>query len=205
MRFDEANLSPFLSDDEGTSGEVVSTEAETPEEVKTYTEEEVQAMIAEASNKAVQERLARERKKLSAEKDKAVAEAEKLAKMTASEKIEHELAKAQAELTELRAEKAKAEMTQIAKQMLSADGLSNVPDAIVSLLIGDDAEATSEAVKAFSATYQMAVQEGIRDALKGSTPKKGGGATLTKDEILSIPDTSKRLQAIRENFELFKQ
>lgn len=203
MRINELAY-PYLDADEGAVGATETTETEA-DEPKTYTEEEVQQLIADATNKAVEDRLARERKKFNAEKDKAVQEAEKLAKMTASEKTEHELAKAQAELTELRAEKAKAEMMTTAKQMLSADGLNNVPDALVRMLITDDAEATAEAVKAFSATYQVAINEGIKDALKGDTPKKGGSSQLTKEEILAIPNQKERLKAINENLDLFKQ
>jgi len=199
---------PFLSDDEATgvveSTETEQTAAEEPEQ-QTFTMDEVQKMIAEASNKAVQERIARERKKFTAEKDKAVAEAEKLAKMTASEKLEHQLATAQAELEVLKTEKAKAEMLATAKQMLEADGLSNMPEAVVKVLITDDADVTAEAVKSFSASYQMAVQEGIRNALKGDTPKKGGNSVLTKEEILAISNTKDRLKAINENLDLFKK
>lgn len=39
--------------------------------------------------------------------------------------------------------------------------------------------------------------------LRGTIPEKS--ASQKKDDILSIKDTSKRLQAIRENMDLFRQ
>lgn len=205
MRFNEL-ATPYYSDEEnGGVVESAEPEAEEEAEARTYTEEEVQQRVNEAVNQAVKERLARERKKMTAEKDKAVAEAEKLAKMSASEKLEHQLATAREELEVLKTEKARAEMLATAKQMLEADGLKNVPDAVVKVLITDDADATAEAVKSFSASYQLAVQEGIKETLKGETPKRGGNSALTKEEILSISNTKERLRAINENLDLFKK
>ena len=87
--------------------------------------------------------------------------------------------------------------------MLKADGLT-IPDEIVSVLVTDTAEGTSDAVKAFSGMFQKAVENAVREKLAGSEPKKGTASAMSKEDILAIKDTHKRLKAIEENMELFK-
>jgi hypothetical protein len=53
--------------------------------------------------------------------------------------------------------------------------------------------------------YQTAVNDGIKAALKGSTPHKGGASNITKEQILSIKDDMKRIKAIEENIDLFRK
>lgn len=163
---------------------------------KTYTDEEVDAIVAK--------KLAREKKKNEQAIKDAVAEAQKLAQMDEAERAKHEHEELMKELTALRQERAREEMTKTARGILKSNGI-NADDALVSMLIRDDAEQTAEAVKSFSALFASAVQDGIKDALRGNTPAKGPAPTITKEEILAIEDRTKRLKAINENLNLFQK
>ncbi len=178
--------------------EVTETTAEEPQ-TRTYTDAEVDEII----NK----RFAKWQKSQQKAVDDAVRkveEAQKLAQMTEKEKADYERAELEKELKALKAEKAHSEMVKTARQMLKADNLT-VSEDIINVLVADDAEQTAKAVKAFSAMYQTAVNDGIKAALKGSTPHKGGASNITKEQILSIKDDMKRIKAIEENIDLFRK
>ena len=169
------------------------------EEEKKYTDKDVDAIIdkkfaawQQKQDKAIAEAVAK------------VEEAHKLAQMTEKEKLDHEREAERQELAALRAEKAHAEMVGTARTLLKNDGIT-IPDEIINVLVTDNAETTSAAVKAFSAMYQNAVNEGVKAQVAGSEPKKGSVAsTLSKEEIMAEKDTNKRLQLIEENMQAFE-
>lgn len=168
----------------------------TTEEVKAeakYTDADVDAIInkkfaswQEKQDKAIAEAVAK------------VEEANRLAQMNDKEKADHERKQMEDELAMLKAEKAHNTMMTTARNMLKADGLT-IPDEIVSVLVTDTAEGTSEAVKAFSGLFQKAVDEAVKDKLAGSEPKKGASSALTKEQIMAIKDDRERLKAIKDN------
>lgn len=170
-------------------------EAEVKEEPKKeeprYTDADLDRIISE--------KFSRWQKK----QEEAVNEAKKLAEMNAQQKAEYERDQLQKELDSLRAEKTRAEMTKTARQMLKEEAV-NIDDALVDMLVSDTAEATSANVKSFAAAYKTAVQDGIKEALKGGTPKTGSAPKITKEEILKIQNTAERQRMIQENLELFR-
>ena len=168
-----------------------------PEQAK-YTDADVDAIInkkfaswQEKQDKAIAEAVAK------------VEEANRLAQMNDKEKADHERKQMEDELASLKAEKAHHTMMSQARQMLKADGLT-IPDEIVSVLVTDTAEGTSEAVKAFSGMFQKAVDNAVKEKLAGSEPRRGNASAMSKEDILSIKDRSARLKAIEENLDLFQ-
>lgn len=170
------------------------------EEEKKYTDKDVDAIIDKKfaawqakQDKAIAEAVAK------------VEEAHKLAQMTEKEKLDHEREAERQELAALRAEKAHAEMVGTARTLLKNDGIT-IPDEIINVLVTDNADSTSAAVKAFSAMFQNAVNEGVKAQVAGSEPKKGSVAstTLSKEEIMAEKDTNKRLKLIEENMQAFE-
>ena len=114
---------------------------------------------------------------------KAVDEAKKLANMTAQERVEHERDKLKAELDALKKANAVAEMEKTARGILQNDGV-NIPDSIISYLVAEDAEATSNNVKAFSKAFKAAVQAEVKSQLSHKSPSTGAtGKAMTKEEI----------------------
>lgn len=135
------------------------------------------------------------------QQEKKMSEAEKLANMTAEEKLKA----LEEENAGLKRDKALAEISKTARGLLKDDGIS-ISDDLLAVLVTDDAEKTSAAVKAFSAAFKAAVQEGVKAALKGHEPKgsSGGADGWTKEKILAEPDMDKRQKLIREHLDLFR-
>lgn len=107
----ELNLQLFADDGEGTSespanekGEEKGEEKGNEEEVKTFTEEEVQARIQSESDKRVTEALKTARAKWEKEEAEAKKEAERLQSLSQKEREEEFKAKQLKELEETKAE-----------------------------------------------------------------------------------------------------
>lgn len=136
-------------------------------------------------------------------KKKEIDEATRLAKMTEAEKQAHKTEQLEAELKELKAANAKAEMSKVARGMFSEKGIS-ASDAIISMLVKDDADSTKEAVESYIEIFNAEVAKAVKDRMKGETPKKGSsGSTMTREEILSVKNRSERQKLINEHKELF--
>lgn len=134
----------------------------------------------------------------------AVDEATRLANMSAQERAEHERDNLQKELDQLKREKTIAEMEKTARNILTNDGVT-IPDVIVSALVSDDADSTSNNVKAFSKAFKSAVQAEVKRQLSHKSPTTGfKGGTLTKEDIFKIDDPIKQQQAIEANLSLFR-
>lgn len=168
------------------------------EDEKKYTDADVDAIIdkkfaswQQKQDKAIADAVAK------------VEEANRLAQMNDKEKADHERQAMETELAELKAEKAHLTMMNEAKAMLKADGL-NIPDELVSVLVSESADKTSEAVKAFSGLFQKAVDDAVKGKLAGAEPKKGSAAALSKEDILQEKDPQKRLKMIEDNIALFE-
>lgn len=167
-------------------------------EVK-YTDADVDAIInkkfaswQEKQDKAIADAVAK------------VEEANRLAQMNDKEKADHERKAMEEELSMLKAEKAHNSMVIQARQMFAENGVKNIPEEVVGVLVTDNADTTKAVVNKFSGWVKQWHDEDVKATLAGSEPRKGGASAMSKDEILAIKDRSQRLKAIEENFELFK-
>lgn len=134
---------------------------------------------------------------------KDIDEAQKLANMTAEEKNKAENEKLRQQVQDLLAKNERAEMTRSARSRLASKNV-NVPDELISVLVGKDAEATASNVDAFVTMFTAAVNDAVKDALKGTTPSKGTDSSITKEDILKIKNRAERQKAISEHLDLFK-
>ena len=126
------------------------------------------------SDKDLDEILNKKFAKWQEKQQKAVDEAKKLGEMNAQEKAEYERDKLQKELDELKEKNALAEMSKVARKMLSDDGIS-VSDELLAMLVTTDATTTKAAVDGFSKAYKEAVENAVKDRLRGEIPKRGSG------------------------------
>lgn len=138
----------------------------------------------------------------SSKKEKELDEAKKLAQMDERQKAEYERDVLKRELSELKKENTRAKMAKTAREMLSEKNIA-IGDDLVSILITDEAESTKANVDQFSSLFQDAVEKAVAERLKSKTPTKMVGKGMSREEILSIPDSEKRRRAIAENLELF--
>ncbi|MDE3317010.1 DUF4355 domain-containing protein [Lacticaseibacillus zeae] len=137
-----------------------------PDGKHVYTDEQV--------NEIVKKRLARAEK----EKQAAVDEAAKLAKMNADQKKDYELEKAQKERDELKSQLATYEMGKQARSMFEEAKMTVTEDDLQHV-VTPEAESTEANVKWLIA-HDQAVAEGVRqELLKGSTPKTHGSKVET--------------------------
>ncbi|UWP78309.1 DUF4355 domain-containing protein (plasmid) [Lacticaseibacillus paracasei] len=137
-----------------------------PDGKHVYTDEQV--------NEIVKKRLARAEK----EKQAAVDEAAKLAKMNADQKKDYELEKAKKERDELKSQLATYEMGKQARSMFEEAKLTVTEDDLQHV-VTSEAESTEANVKWLIA-HDQAVAEGVRqELLKGSTPKTHGSKVET--------------------------
>lgn len=183
------NLQLFADDEAETEVDQANVDAEKETE-KTFTQDEV--------NKIVQDRLAKEK----AKNEKAQEEAKKLAKMNAEQKNQYMVEQLQKELQEYKNKEAKNDMIKEANSMLKEADI-NLPDEVVAMLIGDNAEDTKVCVDSFSKAFKTAVERAVNEKLKGKTPKQKSVAGLTREDILSVKDRQERQRLIKENEELF--
>lgn len=175
----QAETDPQTGNRATETADETGTATEQPVEAKTYTQEEVNALLQERKtddevNAIVKQRLAREK----AATEKAIAEAEKLAKMDAAEKAAYEEERRTKEHEEVLKKLAELEqqnnynaMSKQAATMLSEENIA-VNDAILSMVVvAEDAEQTQANIKAFSKLVKDGITAGVKDALKGETMK----------------------------------
>lgn len=137
------------------------------------------------------------------DQEKAVSEAKKLASMTEQEKAEHERDEIRKELEALKKANNLAEMGKQARKMLAEENIT-ISDDLVNLIIADDAETTKNTVQQFSKLFKNAVQDAVKEALKGKTPGTGSSGTITKEQIMQIKDRTERQAMIQKHKDLFK-
>lgn len=145
--------------DNTTNGEIVEKakdEQETNESDKKYSDEDV--------NKIIDAKFA----KWKAEQQKEQDEAKKLAEMDDKEKTDYEKQKLQEEVDNLRREKTLAKMAKRATSMLADKGVQ-ASEGILSFVVKESAEATSESVKAF-----IELIDAEREVIKADFEKRLG-------------------------------
>ena len=187
------NTEPELEEEKNTeeTPEEKLKEPEKEKSEKKYSDEDVNAI------------LSKKFAKWTAQKEKELDEAQKLAEMDAQQKAEYERDKLEKELAELKRENTLNAMGKTARTMLSEQGV-HLSDALVSILVTEEAESTKTNVDNFVQLFKEAVDAAVNEKLKSGTPKRmAGGKAMTRDEILNIADAAARRKAIQENLELF--
>ncbi|HDA6189702.1 DUF4355 domain-containing protein [Staphylococcus aureus] len=157
----------FAEESENENEEVendVDEESESEQDEKTYTEEEF--------NKRLNDELSRRLKQKEKEKQDAVDEAKRLAKMNKDQIAEYEREQMEKELEQLRSEKQLNEMRSEARKMLSEAEVDS-SDEVVNLVVTDTAEQTKLNVEAFSNAVKKAVNEAVKVNARQS-PLTGG-------------------------------
>lgn len=170
----ELNLQLFADDGEDNTEDSANEKGEekgNEEEVKTFTEEEVQARIQSESDKRVTEALKTARAKWEKEEAEAKKEAERLQSLSQKEREEELKAK---QLKELEETKAELERVYLERDTIDRLTEENVPVQFKDFLMGADAQSTNENIKAFKEVYEAEVQRGVEERLKGKTPSAAG-------------------------------
>jgi hypothetical protein len=127
-------------------------------------------------NRLISERLGKEKSKwekdMQTKLDEAKTEAEKLAKMNAEQKAEHERQKREQALTDRENEITRRELRATALEQLSEKKL---PLSLAEVLVYNDADSTNKSLDAVEKAFREAVETGVNERLKGNPPGGGGG------------------------------
>lgn len=152
-------------------------------EAKTYTAEEVQALLQSEADKRVTAAL----KKAEAKHAKELQKTQSLAKLDGAEREKAEKDARISELEEMLAgyqiEKNRSEI----KSVLASRGLSAEFADLLS--IGEDIEAAQATIGAFDRLFKAAVKAEVEKRISGSTPKGNAGTAhvMTAQEFAALP------------------
>lgn len=154
-------------------GAVETTPTSGAEEIKTYTQEEVMALLQKESDRRVNQALEKERKKH--------AQQLSLAKLDDDARAQAEKDNRIAELEEMVAQMRIAENRSELKSVLSSRGLSAEFADIIT--INDDLQASQANIDKLDKLFKAAVKAEVERRLAGNTPKGNGSnpAEITKD------------------------
>ncbi|MFD2334680.1 DUF4355 domain-containing protein [Cohnella sp. GCM10020058] len=111
-------------------------------------------------------------KDFQAKLDEAKTEAEKLAKMTAEQKAQHERDKRDKDLADRENGITRRELRATALEQLAEKGL---PKVLADVLVYTDADSTNKSIEAVEKAFKDAVEAGVNERLKGEPPRGAGG------------------------------
>lgn len=166
------------------------------------TQETTEEMIPKSQmEKIIKDRVAREKKAT----EKAIEEAKKLAKMNEDEKAKYEFEQLQKELDEYKKKDSYHGLSKEAQKMLSEHDITADED-LLSLVVKDDADATKQAIDSFVSVLTKKVDEGVKKALAGNSPKVHNQTpnVMTKEQFADLTYPEK-LEIKRTNEPLYKE
>ena len=182
---------------ENTENTIVNENTETQsEEVKTYTQDEVLALLQSETDKRVSQALKTQQKKYEKQLSLSKLDGDERAKAEKDNRI----AELEEQLAQFQIEKNRSEL----KSVLSSRGLSAEFADIIS--ISDDIEASQANIDALDKLFKAAVKAEVEKRLAGNAPKGNGGSTteITKESAMKM--SMAELSALeKSNPELFNK
>lgn len=146
-------------------------------EPKTFTEDEVKALIQKESDRRVSQAM----KTVEAKWNKKMETAEKLRDMNEEQKRNFQLEEKIKELEELNAKYVLAENKNTLANALSERGL---PTQFVDYLISDSAETMMDNLNAFEIVWKKALSDAVKNKIPSSEPKSSSSVGgLTKEDF----------------------
>ena len=157
----------------GSTEEVVET--------KTYTQEEVDALLQSEADRRVSQAL----KKQEAKYQSQMKASEKLARMNEQEKYAYQLEQREAEIAERERQLSLAENKAEAVKVLADKGL-NV--SLVDFVVADDADTMKANIDLLEKAFKASVKAEVEKRLASSTPKKNfvDADTMTKEKFNNL-------------------
>lgn len=187
-----------MDENKNTGVETTDTST-TGMETKTYTQEEVDALLQREGDKRVTEALKKQERK-NTEKIK---EAQKLAQMNESEKFQYELEQREKAIAEKEKALALAENKNEASKILADKGLSL---NLVDFVLAEDAETMYSNISLLEKAFKDSVKREVEKRLGSSAPKKNlpPDETITKEKARKM-SIVERQNLLMNNPELYNQ
>lgn len=166
---------------------------------KTYTQEEVDALLQQETDRRVTSAL----KKAEAKNAEKLKEAEKLAKMNEEQKYAYELEQREAAIAEKEKALALAENKNEASKILAEKGISL---SLVDFVVAEDAETMNDNIQLLDKAFKQSVKEEVERRLASKTPTKSlpMDKTMTKEQFSKL-GYAELMQLKNENPEVYEQ
>ena len=201
------NMNTNVSEEIKNDAAIDNAVETTAKEEKTFTQDEL--------NKIVAERVAKERRKLDAEilkqqemQERLIEEeSEKLAKMTEAEKVkakaERERKKFEEKVARYEAEMKAFEQEKIKNQTMKLLGEKGLPIELCQFINSNTADEIMENVEVFEKCWSEAIEKSVSERLRGSVPKtKVTVGGITKEEFKKM-SLSQQAEIARNNKDLY--
>ena len=201
------NINTNVSEEIKNDAAIDNAVETTAKEEKTFTQDEL--------NKIVAERVAKERRKLDAEilkqqemQERLIEEeSEKLAKMTEAEKVkakaERERKKFEEKVARYEAEMKAFEQEKIKNQTMKLLGEKGLPIELCQFINSNTADEIMENVEVFEKCWSEAIEKSVSERLRGSVPKtKVTVGGITKEEFKKMSLTQ-QAEIARNNKDLY--
>lgn len=175
------------------------TEGLVEEPTKTYTQEEVDALLQKEADRRVTEALKKQERK-NADR---VREAEKLAQMNEQQKFEYQLEQREKAIAEKERALALAENKNEASKILAEKGLSL---SLVDFVVAEDAETMNANISLLDKAFKASVKAEVEKRLGSSTPKKDLplDQTLTREAFKQM-SLAEQAELAQTNPTLYKE
>ena len=189
-----------MENNTNTGAEVTATEnVNVNEEVKTYTQEEVDKLLQQEADRRVTSALKKQAEKFEREK----AESEKLRDMDEQQRKEYEYEK---KVKELENKEREFNLMQNKLEASKIMGEHGLPVSFVDYIVADDAETMMANITNFETQWKAAVADAVsariaQPAPKGSNVSQTG---LTKEAFKKM-SLAQQSEIYRTNPELYKQ
>ena len=170
---------------------VEETTTTTEETVKTYTQEEVEALLQAETDRRVTSALKKAELKNAAK----IKEAEKLAQMNEQEKFEYQLRQREQAIAEKEKELALMENKNEASKILAERGISL---ALVDFIVAEDADTMKANIDTLDKAFKASVKAEVEKRLASNAPKKNfvDSDAVTKESFMKL--------SVREQQELLR-
>lgn len=184
---------------EENTNTTVETGAEENQAVKTYTQEEVDKLLQQETDRRVTSALKKQQQKFENER----AEAEKLRDMDEAQKKEYEFQKRVAELEAKEKEFALTQNKLSASKVLADRGL---PVQFVDYIVAEDAETMMTNINDFEKAWKAALADAVNARLATPAPKGSSVSQtgMTKEQFAKLT-VSQQAELYKTNPELYKQ
>lgn len=153
--------------------EITENTQEEEQENTTFTRSDVDREVSKAVQSALDKREAKHKEEMQKAIEDAIAEKERLSKLSEKERQEEQLTQREKEIAEREAEIARKELKADAITDLNEKGL---PSEFADILLGNDAETTLENINTFKTAFDSAVNAAVKEKLRQDTPKTGGAS-----------------------------
>src|SRR5699024_3024143 len=167
------NLQSFSKDVGEEDVKTTENAQEEEQENTTFTRSEVDREVSKAVQSALDKREPKHKEDMQKAIEDAIAEKERLSKLSEKERQEEQLTQREKQIAEREAEIARKELKADAIADLNEKGL---PSGFADILLGEDAESTLENINTFKTAFDSAVNAAVKEKLRQDTPKTGGAS-----------------------------